>query len=177
VADTQVKHDIGGEGYPLRRKQSEAAAKKLGVGALRDITERELADAAAAGRLAGKELMRARHVVSEIARTLQAVEALEAGDYVLFGELMYASHESLREDYEVSCEELNAVVELAEGCEGAYGARMTGGGFGGCAIILAGAQEAEAVSETVAAGFADRFGRRCPIFPTRACAGAGILRV
>ena len=177
VADTQVKHDIGGEGYPLRRRQSQEAARKLGVAALRDVTERQLAEAAAAGKLAGKELMRARHVVSEIARTLQAAEAMEAGDYMLFGELMYASHESLRDDYEVSCEELDAIVELAEGCEGVYGARMTGGGFGGCAIILAEAAKAPAVGEAVAAGFAKRFGRRCPIFATRACAGAGLIKL
>jgi len=177
VADTQVKHDIGGAGYPLRRRQSHAAAEKLAVRALRDVAERRLADAAAAGILAGKELMRARHVVSEIARTLQAVEALEAGDIMLFGELMYASHESLRDDYEVSCEELDAIVELAERCDGVYGARMTGGGFGGCAIILADARNAQAIGESIAAGFAERFGRRCPIFPTRPCAGAGTIRL
>jgi galactokinase len=172
VADTQVKHDIAGEGYPLRRRQSHDAAARLGLPALRDATERQLAEAAAAGKLAGKELMRARHVVSEIARTLQAVEALEAGDYAMFGELMYSSHESLRDDYEVSCPELDAVVELAEGCEGVYGARMTGGGFGGCAIVLADAHKASAIGEAIAAGFAGRFGRRCPVFATRACAGA-----
>ena len=177
VADTQVKHDIGGEGYPLRRKQSETAAAKLGAPALRDVTEQDLAAAAAAGKLTGAELMRARHVVSEIARTLQAVEALERGDYMLFGELMYASHESLRDDYEVSCDELDAVVELAEKCEGVHGARMTGGGFGGCAIILADAPGAGAAGDAIADGFARRFGRRCPIFATRACDGASVLKL
>ncbi|MFW6133924.1 MAG: galactokinase [Planctomycetota bacterium] len=175
VVDTQVSHAIAGGEYAARREQCESAAGKLGVSALRDMTEQRLADEAAAGTLRGRELMRARHVVSEIARTLQAAEALAASDWMLFGELMYGSHESLRDDYEVSCAELDAIVALAEGCDGVYGARMTGGGFGGCAIILADAAGAETVGEAVASGFAERFGRRCPIFATRAADGAGPL--
>ncbi len=173
VANTQVSHSIGGGEYAQRRAQCEAAAGKLGVASLRDVTERQLAEAHRADVLGGTELMRARHVVGEIARTLQAVEAMERGDWLSFGELMYASHESLRDDYEVSCAELDAIVATAEGCEGVHGARMTGGGFGGCAILLADAARAEAVEDAIAAAFAERFGRRCPIFATRAAAGAG----
>jgi len=173
VADTQVKHAIGDGGYAARRKQCHAAAKKLGVKMLRDADAAAVDKAAEAGRLAGKELMRARHVVGEIARTLRAVEAMDAGDWRAFGELMYASHASLRDDYEVSCEELDAVVDLAANCKGVHGARMTGGGFGGCAIILAAAKRAKGIAEAVASPFARRFGRRCPIFATRAAAGAG----
>ena len=88
---------------------------------------------------------------------------------------MYGSHAALRDDYEVSCEELDAIVELARGCDGVYGARMTGGGFGGCAIILAAADRAGSVGEAVASGFAGKFGRRCPIFATRAAAGASVI--
>jgi galactokinase len=187
VADTQVKHDIGGRspggttsppgghegGYPLRRRQCHQAAEKLALPALRDASAGQLDRAAAEGRLDGDLLKRARHVVGEIARTLDAVEALEAGDYGRFGELMCASHASLRDDFEVSCEELDAIVEAARGCEGVYGARMTGGGFGGCAIILAEAGSAEAATEAIAAAFERRFGRRCPVFATRAAGGAG----
>ena len=173
VADTQVSHSIGGGEYAERRAQCEAAAAKLGVASLRDATERQLAEAHRADVLGGTELMRARHVVGEIARTLQAVEAMERGDWLTFGELMYASHESLRDDYEVSCAELDAIVATAEGCEGVHGARMTGGGFGGCAILLADAARAETIEDAIAAAFAERFGRRCPIFATRAAAGAG----
>jgi galactokinase len=176
VADTQVKHEIADGGYAARRGQCESAAAKLGVAALRDAEERRLAEAQRDGALAGKELMRARHVVSEIARTLQAVEALRAGDYAVFGELMYGSHESLRDDYEVSCAELDAIVALAEGADGVHGARMTGGGFGGCAIVLAEADRAAAVTRAIADGFEDRFGRRCPIFATRAVGGAEFLK-
>ena len=93
--------------------------------------------------------------------------------YDRFGELMYGSHASLRDDYEVSCEELDAVVELARVCDGVYGARMTGGGFGGCAIVLADADKADAITERIQSGFADRYARRCPIFPTKAAPGAG----
>ena len=175
VADTQVKHDIADGGYAARREQCFAAAKALGVAALRDVDEPVVRAAQRDGTLTGKELMRARHVVTEIARTLQAVTALEAGEYAAFGEFLYGSHASLRDDYEVSCEELDAVVDLARGCKGVHGARMTGGGFGGCAIILADATVTDVVTDTVAAGFAERFARPCPVFATRARAGASVL--
>jgi galactokinase len=176
VADTQVKHDISDGGYAARRDQCFAAAAKLGVEALRDADEAMVADAGASGKLAGKELMRARHQVTEMARTVRAGEALKAGDYERFGQLMYGSHASCRDDYEISCEELDAVVELARGRRGVYGARMTGGGFGGCAIVLAGSSRADEIGEAIASGFQERFGRRCPIFATRAVAGASVLK-
>ena len=175
VADTQVKHDIADGGYATRRSQCESAAGKLGLDALRDATPEHLRRAEAENLLTDKELMRARHIVTEIARTLDAVAALEAGDFARFGELMYGSHASLRDDYEVSCEELDAVVEIARGLEGCYGARMTGGGFGGCAIVLADAARSDDLQAALAAGFADRFGRACPVFATRACDGASVL--
>jgi galactokinase len=175
VADTQVKHEISDGGYAARRSQCESAAAKLGLEALRDADAARIEAARADGTLAGKELMRARHVVGEIARALGGVAALEAGDYAKFGELMYGSHAALRDDYEVSCEELDAIVELARACDGVFGARMTGGGFGGCAIVLAAASEAERIAEAVALGFDAKFGRRCPVFATRAAAGASVV--
>ncbi len=171
VADTQVKHAISDGGYATRRAQCESAAKKLRLRALRDADEKLLAGAA--GGLDKKEQMRARHVVTEIARTLQAVEALGSGQYHRFGELMYASHASCRDDYEISCEELDHIVELARVCPGVYGARMTGGGFGGCAIVLAEAQHATAITDAIQKGFIAKYGRACPIFATHAAAGAG----
>jgi galactokinase len=174
VVDTEVKHDIAEGRYAERRRQCEEAAEILSLPALRDADMDTIIAAEADSRLlAGDVLKRARHVVSENERTLRAVEALEAGDYRRFGKLMQASHASLRDDYEVSCEELDAVVELAGGCEGVYGARMTGGGFGGCAIVLADAGRGEAVAQRVGEGFRRRFGHRCPIFATHAAAGAG----
>ena len=85
---------------------------------------------------------------------------------------MYDSHASLRDDYEVSCRELDAIVDAARCCEGVYGARMTGGGFGGCAIVLARTSEAARIRQNISDGFRRRFGRACPIFATRAAAGA-----
>ncbi|MHC4984605.1 MAG: galactokinase [Planctomycetota bacterium] len=170
VADTQVKHELSDGGYAARRDQCYVAAEKLGVKMLRDADHDQVA--AGADKLSEKELMRVRHVVGEIERTLEAVGALEAGDYERFGHLMVGSHDSLRDDYEVSCEELDAIVEFACGCEGVFGARMTGGGFGGCAIILVAADHAEAVTTSVGDGFEARFGHRCPIFATMAAQGA-----
>lgn len=177
VVDTQVKHDIGDGGYPQRRRQCEESAKLLGVAALRDATMPQVQVAFQTGKLTEQHLMRCRHVIGEIERTLQAVDALQADDLNQFGRLMYASHASLRDDYEVSCEELDAIVELARECKGVFGARMTGGGFGGCAIVLvqADAENVYAVSKTIAKGFESRFNRYCPIFATHAADGARVI--
>jgi galactokinase len=113
--------------------------------------------------------------VSEIARTLAGVDALRIGDYTEFGRLMYASHASLRDDYEVSCPELDAIVELARQSEGVFGARMTGGGFGGSAIILAQKNQSREIIEAVEGGFEARFGQSCAIFATRAAGGASVV--
>lgn len=173
VCNTEVQHELSDGGYAARRQQCFEAAAKLGVASLRDIDE----DALLAGRslLSDVEFRRARHVVGEIARTCSAVDRLRVGEMKTFGELMYASHESLRDDYEVSCEELDTVVKLARLQEGVHGARMTGGGFGGCAIVLAEAGRADDIGAAIREGFDARFGRACPIYPTTAAAGATVL--
>ena len=173
VADTKVKHDLTDGGYAARRAQCHAAADKLGLKTLRDADEATVL--AGADKLTGKELMRARHVVGEIDRTVRAVDALVAGDHAEFGRLMYASHASLRDDYQVSCPELDRIVELARPLRGVYGARMTGGGFGGCAIILVRADQADQVGRAVTEGFAAAFGHSCVVFATRAASGAGVV--
>jgi galactokinase len=170
VADTKVKHDLTDGGYAARRDQCYSAAAKLGVTMLRDA-DADMVTAAATD-LSDKELTRARHVVCEIDRTLKAVAAMEAGDYAAMGQLMYASHASLRDDYEVSCEELDQIVDTAAGLEGVYGARMTGGGFGGCAIILAASDRADDIATAVTEEYAARFGHPCVIFATHAAGGA-----
>ncbi len=170
VADTQVRHDIAAGQYASRRNECTAAAEKLGLSSLRDA---DVDMIESASELTAIEANRARHVVSENARTLAAVDALKANEYERFGELMYESHASLKSDFEVSCDELDCIVELAKGCGGVYGARMTGGGFGGCAIILAQSAQAESISAAVLSGFAERFARACSIFPTIAAAGGG----
>ena len=175
VADTQVKHAINDGGYAARRQQCFAAATRLGVRTLRDAAAMTISRAQFAGKLEGEELMRARHVVGEIDRTLKAAEALKEADYKRFGELMYASHASLRDNYEVSCEELDLIVEAATKCKGVYGARMTGGGFGGCAIILASFRRQKQIVKAIQSAFADKFGQPCPIFATHAAAGASVI--
>jgi galactokinase len=129
VCDTRVERGLADTGYNARRSTCESAASTLGVKELRDATEGDLK------RLSGEELKRARHVISENARVLEAVEALNGNDFTHFGRLMYASHASLRDDYEVSTPELDTFVEAAKR-HGAIGARLTGAGFGGCAIAL-----------------------------------------
>lgn len=149
VCDTRVERGLADTGYNERRAACERAAKTLGVEELRDATQDGLT------RLSGEELRRARHVVTENARVIRAVEALRDKDFDAFGRLMYASHASLRDDYEVSTVELDAFVELA-GEGGAAGARLTGAGFGGCAIALMSPDAAETLAEDCRRLFAER---------------------
>ncbi len=172
VCDTRVKHELNDGGYAARRAQCESAAAKMGIPSLRSATAEQVAGCE---ELTDIERMRARHVVGEIARTVEAVEVMVAGDYAEFGRLMYGSHASLRDDYHVSCDELDAIVEIARTCPGVYGARMTGGGFGGCAIVLVAANNADVTAKAIIDGFAATFDHPCPIFATRAAAGASAM--
>lgn len=153
VVDTRAPHALVDGQYASRRRSCEQAATELGVASLRDVAVTDLPGALQ--RLAHDETLvrRTRHVVTEIDRVRQAASALRAGDVARVGSLMTASHASLRDDYEVSCEELDAVVDAALGC-GAAGARMTGGGFGGSAIALVRHHEAARITDTVAEVFA-----------------------
>ncbi|MFZ0298761.1 MAG: galactokinase [Candidatus Sulfotelmatobacter sp.] len=139
ICNTMVRHSISGGEYNRRRAECEAGVRCLaahlpGVRALRDVTLSDLATYG--GDLPERIIRRCRHVISENSRVLQAASALERGDLETFGILMRESHISLREDFEVSCVELDLMVELADKSPGVYGARMTGGGFGGCTINL-----------------------------------------
>jgi galactokinase len=148
-----VHHSHGNGSYGDRRAACEQAAGALGVASLRDVPREGVDD-----RLSGLDddlRRRARHVVTENARVVAAVEALRAGDWAGLGELMTASHASLRDDYEVSCDELDLAVG-ALSAAGALGARMTGGGFGGSAVALAPVEVVPAARDAVAKGFADR---------------------
>ncbi len=127
VCDTQVSRSLEDTPYNERRAACEAAARTLEIGSLRDATMEDLE------RLSGEELLCARHVITENIRVLQAVDALRESDFNAFGALLTASHASLRDDFRVSTPELDAFVETADDC-GALGARLTGAGFGGCAL-------------------------------------------
>src|SRR5215207_576297 len=149
VCDTRVERGLADTGYNNRRATCEVAASTLGVEELRDATEGDLE------LLSGEELKRARHIVTENARVLEAVKALENEDFDEFGRLMYASHASLRDDYEVSIPELDTFVETAEQY-GATGARLTGAGFGGCAIALVPERETAAFTNACVWAFVER---------------------
>jgi len=146
ICNTMVKHGHSGGEYNARRAQCEEAVRILkrhfpAIRALRDVTLSNLE--AHRGELSDVVYKRSRHIITENARVLDLVSALESGDLKAVGRLMAESHASLRDDYEVSCRELDLMVELAAGREGVLGSRMTGGGFGGCTITLAQTEHVE----------------------------------
>ena len=148
ILDTTVQRGLVDSKYNERRSQCEEAAAYLGKPALRDVSLEAFIKVAP--ELAPLTRKRARHVVTEDTRTLQAVEAMRAGDAVKLGLLMNASHDSLRDDFEVTVSQLDAIVEIARGQDGCFGARMTGAGFGGCAVALVAEDSAETFTQAVA---------------------------
>jgi galactokinase len=173
VIDSRAPHrHVTGE-YAARRRACEAAARRLGVPALRDIGVGELD--AALGRLDDPaHRRRVRHVVTENQRVLDTVALLKAGRVTEIGPLLTASHASMRDDFEITVPEVDTAVEAALAA-GAYGARMTGGGFGGCVLALVDAADADRVAGAVAAAYADR-GFTAPVAFT-AVAGPGARRL
>jgi galactokinase len=156
ICNTMVKHALASSAYNERRAQCEEGVKRLaqslpGIKALRDVTIEQLEQFKS--ELSEVVYRRCRHVITENARALSAAEALERGDVAWFGELMAQSHQSLRDDYEVSCEELNVMVDVARKVEGVFGARMTGGGFGGSTVNLVDLNHVERFRETVASEY------------------------
>ncbi|MEZ5117253.1 MAG: galactokinase [Candidatus Nanopelagicales bacterium] len=173
VVDTRAPHRLVDGEYAARRAQCERAAALLDLAALRDLSEEGLP--AALERLDDEVLRRrVRHVVTEDARVLATVALLDAGDVRGIGPLMTASHASLRDDYEVSCPELDVAVDAALSA-GALGARMTGGGFGGSAIALVDAASADAVAEAAVAAYAERGFAPPRVFPVLPSPGSAPL--
>lgn len=166
VCDSGVKHALASSAYNERRWECEQGVRLLrcvlpAVTHLRDVSQQDLARHAQ--QLTPTLLRRCRHVVSENTRTQAAAALLEEGDMERVGELMNESHESLRDDYEVSCDELEVLVRAARNA-GAWGARMTGGGFGGCTVNLVSRSLLGAVISEVQTEFARHFGRACRMF-------------
>jgi galactokinase len=156
VIDSAVPHANAGSAYRQRRQECERAAAGLGVRVLRDVPEARLPDLA---RLPEVEARRARHVITENARVHRAAAALRGGDLAQLGRLLDASHASLRDDFEASCPELDLLVELARAQPATFGARMTGGGFGGSMLALARAGEGSRVAQRVCAEYERRSAR------------------
>ena len=173
VVDTLTRHSHADGEYATRRADCEEAARLLGVPALRDVAADGLAERLVS--LGDERLVRrARHVVTEDQRVLDACAALRADDLPRLGELMTASHVSMRDDYEITEESVDQAVEVAL-ANGALGARMTGGGFGGCVLALASLDDVDTIAEAVTREFA-RSGRDAPAtFVARPAAGAGRL--
>ena len=177
IVNTNVKHELTGGGYAQRRAQCEQAAQMLGVPSLRDASEDLLQ--AARSRMDDVVFRRARHVIGEIQRTVQAAAEVRASNWPVVGQLMYASHASLRDDYEVSCAELDVVVDIGRAigpAGGVMGCRMTGGGFGGCAVALVRADQMAAISQRLAAEYEQRTNIKPTLFVSRPAAGAMVLK-
>jgi galactokinase len=170
-----VKRALAQSEYEVRLKQcreavAQVAATGLAVKSLRDLEPAGLESVRSV--LSGILFRRARHVVTENARVLEAVEVLESGNLERFGELMNASHESLRDDYEVSSKELDVLVELAWKQPGVLGARMTGAGFGGCTVNLVRQESAHAFAEAIRRGYQGALGRKAETYICKASQGA-----
>jgi galactokinase len=176
VINTNVKHELSSSGYADRRRSCENAARAMGVPSLREATLEKLR--AVSGSLDEMSVRCARHVIGEIERTVQAAECIRRSDWADFGRLMGESHASLRDDYAVSCFELDSAVEIAQGIGrkgGVFGCRMTGGGFGGCAVALIETAAQEAIVREIAAAYLHRTRIQGSLFVSRPAEGANVL--
>jgi len=172
VVHSGITHTLADGEYTTRRELCMHAAHMLGVDSLRDITDMTMANQAV---LSEKEYRCVKHVLSENQRVLSAATALRSNDLVMLGALLKASHASLHDDFCVSCEELDALVAIANSIEGVFGSRLTGGGFGGCAIILATPDGAARVNARLPECYAQRTGCACTVMRVRAVEGARVV--
>jgi galactokinase len=174
VCNTGLKHELASSEYNRRREECEEGVRLLarrspGIRSLRDASLADLEG------LPDPILRRCRHVVTENERTVAAADALRERDAERVGRLMFESHRSLRDDYEVSCPELDVLVESAAHIDGVFGARMTGGGFGGCTVNLIRADIYDAFVETVSSDYRQRYGRDPETYAFVAADGASEL--
>ncbi len=173
IMDTMTRHSHTDSGYNERRESCEQAAAYFGVSHLRDVSSEEF-QARAAG-LDDVTRRRARHIISENQRVLDAAQAMKADDAVTLGKLMNASHASLCQDFEVTNDALDTMAEIAQGQSGCYGARMTGGGFGGCAVALVNTDSAQGFATAVAQQYQTATGLKPLVYICEATAGAGVV--
>ncbi len=172
IIDTQAHHALTDGGYAERRASCESVAAKLGIKSMRELSMTQLDSAKES--LTQVEYVRARHAVSEMQRVLDCVEALSKSDFVKVGELINQSHASLRDDYTVSCPELDTAVD-ASLAAGALGSRMVGGGFGGSAIALIEASKTEETIKAVEKAFADKKFKAPRFFTSLPSQGAEVI--
>jgi galactokinase len=173
ITNSMVHHELSDGGYALRRRHTEEALAIIGKHSWRDVTLTDVEDAW--DKLCDPINRRARHVVSEITRTVEAAKALRTDDFERLGPLMAASHQSLRNDFEVSCKELDLLVDAANKIGrsgGVIGSRMTGGGFGGSTVTLCESKNAHEIADQIAAEYHTMTGITAEIFASRPSAGA-----
>ena len=181
ICNSMVKHTLAdGGGYNTRRAEMEAGLHILQqhrpeIVALRDATMDDLNRWGS--EMKPESLRRCRHVITEDDRVLAAVEAFKAHDLARFGQLMYAAHLSFRDDFEASCPEIDILIDLANQQSGCFGARLTGGGFGGCTVNLVAAESAAAFVESMRAGYLAATGITAEIYTSRASAGAHAVQL
>ena len=176
IINSNVKHQLASGEYGKRRSECEQAAKILNVDLLRDATIEMLESAKS--KMNNIYYRRAKHVITENKRTIEAAAALEKSQLEEAGRLMFESHQSLKNDFEVSCSELDCIVNIAKkiGTDGGvYGCRMTGGGFGGCAIALVKTNFIPQITEAIEKEYKTKTGLNCTIFSTRPAEGAHII--
>jgi galactokinase len=180
ICNTMVRHELATGEYNERRASCERVVETIAkfrpeVRALRDLTLEDLEHYQ--NQISSVDFRRCRHVITENDRVKDAKAALESADLARFGELMYLSHDSLDQDYEVTCRELNIMVKLAREFEGVYGARMTGGGFGGCTITLVESKVVPEFQATVAREYEKLTGLSPQIVVSAAAAGASEVAI
>jgi galactokinase len=176
IANSHAPHRLVDGEYAARRKQTADALKKLNLVTYRDLTLEELDSNC--DRLSEIEFRRARHVVTEIQRTWDFAASISQRDWERAGQLLIESHISLRDDYEVSCVELDTLIEIATDIGsggGVFGSRMTGGGFGGCTVSLVASERLDQIQEQFEERYQSRAGIKPTLFATLPCAGAGLI--
>jgi len=171
AVNTMVKHALAGSAYQDRVAECAAAVAGIGVESLRDVSPQQLESVAPS--LPAVVARRARHVVTEDARVGRFVEASARGDLALMGKLLVESHRSLQHDYEVSCEELDFLVDTALAIDGVLGSRMTGGGFGGCTVTMLRPPAVAAFGQEMVRAYQRQFHATPQVYPCRPSAGAG----
>jgi len=174
ILDTSTRRGLVDSAYNERRSQCEEAARWFGVKALRDVSVDDLKKGESG--LSEVVMKRARHIVTENARVLEAVQVMKAGNVKRLGELFNASHASLRDDFEVTNEALNQIVECAQEQSSCFGARMTGAGFGGCAVALVQEENAQEFANAVSAAYKQRSGLDASVYVCKASEGASIVK-
>ena len=177
ILDTSTRRGLVDSAYNERRNQCEEAARWFGVKALRDVSVNEFKRKTKEERgLNEVVLRRARHIITENARVLEAMEAMKAGNVKRLGELFNASHDSLRDDFEVTNDALNSMVDCAREQVSCYGARMTGAGFGGCAVALVKEENAAEFVNAVSAAYRQRSNMEAAVYVCKASAGASLIQ-